>query len=252
MAYVRPKSAYNLTPTEKRELLQEYFDYYREVSKDNPELLNSKLPRSAFDDVLSEIGELILSKSEELSSNDSQVSKFLAENPLPKHLEQYLPENFRAFCLALNAVKQWISAEQAATDRYIFGATVRKQCKDLSNSCLVSGKSADEATLELHHPVRDGRPPIPLAKEVHAEIEGQVSIARYNDDIMGVIKPLKKAGNRSWENLKLGCELHLGVANTSKGKNIQSSSKSFAKKASESSGLSYQELLKWVESHNLA
>jgi hypothetical protein len=251
MSYIRPKSNHALSPDEKRDLLQEYFDYYREVSKSNPELLNSKLPRSAFDNLLNDIGELILAKAETLTATGNEVSNFLAENPLPEHLEHYLPEQFRVYCLALNALKQWLSAEQAATDRYIFGGTVRTQCRKLSNSCLVSGIPADECTIELHHPVRDGRPPIPLAKEVHAEIEGQTSTKTEGDGAMGAIYPIKRAGKRSWVMLKLGCELLMGTASTTKSKNVQSSSKTFARKASEASGLNYQELLEWVKSNNL-
>ena len=251
MTYTRPKSNHTLSPDEKRDLLQEYFDYYREISKTNPELLNSKLPRSAFDDLLNDIGELIIKRAESLVATDSEVSEFLTKNPLPEHLEQYLPEKFRAYCLALNSLKQWLSAEQAATDRYIFGGTVRAQCKKLGRSCLFSGKPAEECTIELHHPVRDGRPPIPLAKEVHSEIEGQASTTKEGDRTMDVIYPIKRSGNRSWVMLKLGCELLLGIASTTKSKSVQSSSKTFARKASEASGLNYQGLLNWVEDNKL-
>ncbi len=251
MAYIRPKSAHNLSPEEKRKLLQEYFDYYQEVSAHDPKLLNSKLPRSALDDLLNEIGELISNKAELLASTDNEVSHFIADNPLPKHLEQYLPDNFRVYCLALNAIKQWLSAEQAATDRYIFGGTVRAQCKSLAKSCLVSGKPSKECTIELHHPVRDGRPPIPIAKEVHAEIEGQVSSVDIQDKIMETIYPIKREGNRSWVMLKLGCELLLDIANTTKSKNVQASSKTFARKASTASELNYGELLNWIETNGL-
>ena len=182
MTYIRPKSDHNLTPDEKRELLKEYFDYYQEVAVNNPGLLNLKLPRSAFNDLLNDIGKLILSKAEKLSSTENEISKFFADNPLPKHLQQYLPEDFRVYSLALNAMKQWLSAEQAATDRYIFGGTVRAQCKKLGKTCLLSGKPADKCTIELYHPVRDGRSPIPLAKEVHAELEGQASRTKVEDD----------------------------------------------------------------------
>jgi hypothetical protein len=37
----------------------------------------------------------------------------------------------------------------------------------------VSGELLQRDRLELHHPVRDGRPPIPLDKDAHARIEGQ-------------------------------------------------------------------------------
>ncbi|MFC1818944.1 hypothetical protein ACFL0B_07620 [Thermodesulfobacteriota bacterium] len=116
---------------------------------------------------------------------------------------------------------------------------------------MVSGLLADECTLELHHPVRDGRPPIPLAKEVHANIEGQSSINRETDPTMAVIYPIKKEGNRSWVMLKLGCELLLDIAETTKSKSVQSSSMTFARKASEASGLNYEQLLAWVSENDL-
>ena len=251
MVYKRPKSPHQLTPVEKRELLLEYFQHYRQIATKKPELLNSKLRRDAFDDLLHEIGELIVARSEELATGDNEVSEFLAENPLPQHLELYLPKNYRVFCLALNALKQWLSAEQAATDRFIFGGTVRQQCRGLSDKCLVSGTPATDCVIELHHPVRDGRPPIPLAKEVHAEIEGQSSARMGGDKFMEVIYPIKKAGNRSWVMLKLGCQLLLGIACTTRSINVQASSKTFARKASEATGLTYHEILNWIEVNGL-
>ena len=251
MTYIRPKSDHKLSPEEKRELLQEYFDYYHEVSISNPDRLNSKLPRSAFEDLLNEIGELILEKAKILVTSENEVSQFLKDNPLPQHLEKYLPDEFRVYSLALNSLKQWLSAEQAATDRYIFGGTVRDQCRKLGNKCLVSGVSSDECTIELHHPVRDGRPPIPLAKDAHAKIEGQTSARKEQDEVMEIIYPIKRAGNRSWVMLKLGCELLLDIANTNKSKNVQSSSKTFARKATVATGLNYRELLHWIEVNDL-
>ena len=222
------------------------------IAAQKPHLLNSKIPRGEFDDLLNNIGELLLDKSEELSLSDNEVSCFLIENPLPEHLEQFLPKKFRVFCLALNALKQWLSAEQAATDRYILGGTARAQCKEVAKHCLVSGKPAGECTIELHHPVRDGRPPIPIAKEAHAEIEGQNSTGGEQDEVMQLIYPIKRQGNRSWVMLKLGCELLLGIGYTDKSINVQSSSKTFARKASEATNLSYKDLLSWVEDNNLA
>lgn len=252
MTYIRPKSEHKFSPDEKKELLQEYFDYYQDVALNDPRRLNSKLPRSAFDELLNEIGELILGKSDFFSSTENEVSQFLKNNPLPKHLEEYLPEKFRVYSLALNSLKQWLSAEQAATDRYIFGGTVREQCKKLGKSCLVSGVPDDECTIELHHPVRDGRPPIPLAKEVHAKIEKQTSAAKEQDEVMKAIYPIKRSGNRSWVMLKLGCELLLDIASTNKSKNVQASSKTFARKAIEASGLNLKDLLHWIEINDLA
>ncbi|MBC2704488.1 hypothetical protein [Desulfobacula sp.] len=251
MSYIRPKSDFQLTPEEKKNLLQEYFDFYTERASQNPHLLNSKIPRDEFDDLLNDIGSLIIKKAESFSNSDNSVSRFLYENSLPEHLEYYLPKQFRVFCLALNALKQWLSAEQAATDRYILGGTVRSQCKNADSKCLVTGKPASECKIELHHPVRDGRPPIPISKEAHALIEGQNTVGTTEDEIMKIIYPIKRQGNRSWVMLKLGCELLLGIANTTKSKNVQSSSKTFARKASAATNLNFTDIINWIDENSL-
>jgi len=220
------------------------------VARSEPTLLNSKIPRSAFDGLLSDIGELVVQWSES-NTNNGSVRNFLDENPLPECLVEYLPLNYRAYCLGMNALKQWVSAEQAATDRYVLGGTVRRQCKDLLSGCLISGVPSSECTIELHHPVRDGRPPIPLCAKVHAELEGQFLSLRKNDPIMNAVYPLKKEGHRSWVMLKLGCDLLLGVSKTLKSKNVQNSSKTFARKASRISGLGFKELLDWLDDNGL-
>jgi hypothetical protein len=251
MNYIRPKSTHSLSPEEKRVLLKEYFDFYQKISIETPELLNIKLPRNVFDSLLDEIGGLILEKSNSFASSDNEISHFLKNNPLPEHLSQYLPLEYRVYCLALNALKQWVSAEQAATDRYIFGGTARQQYKGLGTHCLMSGKSTSECKIELHHPLRDGRPPIPLAKNVHDEIEKQSAVIEVDDQIMQIIYPIKRKNNRSWVMLKLGCKLLLGNSDTSKSKNVQDSSKTFARQASKASGLNYEELLKWINNNGL-
>jgi len=86
---------------------------------------------------------------------------------------------------------------------------------------------------------------------VHAELEGQFLSLRKNDPIMNAVYPLKKEGHRSWVMLKLGCDLLLGVSKTLKSKNVQNSSKTFARKASRISGLGFKELLDWLDDNGL-
>jgi|GEM_PF-339075 len=252
--YQRPKSGIKLSPEEKLKLIKEYFEYYEKSAKESPNILNSKLSRTAFDELLNKIGFLVLSETEKLLKTDNEVMVFLKQNPLPTGFEKHLPENFRIYCLALNAIKQWLSAEQLATDRFVLGGTARTQYKNLGKRCLVSGKSSNECVIELHHPVRDGRPPIPLSKDAHAQIEGQImsSDRDDSDEIKNAIYPIKKLGNRSWIMLKLGCELLLEKEpSINKNKNIQSSSKTFARKACDASDKSPQEILDWLIQKNL-
>jgi hypothetical protein len=116
---------------------------------------------------------LLYQKASTLASHPSLLREFLEENPLPRSLRGRLPDDFRAFCLALNALKQWVSAEQLATDRYLLGALARPECLAAADRCLVSSVPLTEGDTQLHHPVRDGRPPVPVNKRAHARMEGQ-------------------------------------------------------------------------------
>src|SRR5271168_4194332 len=116
MAYERPKNELPLSPEEKPVLLKQYFEYYRALYEKNPSALNVKLPHGAFDDLLNELGEMLLAKSKSLASIEGPVGTFLDDNPLPSAIAQRLPREYQVFCLALHAIKQWVAAEQSATD----------------------------------------------------------------------------------------------------------------------------------------
>ena len=64
---------------------------------------------------------MLLTKSKSLASIEGPIRTFLDDNPLPLAVAQRLQPEFRVFCLALNAIKQWVAAEQSATDRYLLG-----------------------------------------------------------------------------------------------------------------------------------
>jgi hypothetical protein len=118
MGFVRPQAAAKLTPDEKRQLLRDYFAEYRKLAEEqSPHVLNQKLSRKEFNELLDQVGELLVNAAASLSSQPGTVRQFLDANPLPASLAGRLPDEFRAYCLALNALKQWVSAEQAATDR---------------------------------------------------------------------------------------------------------------------------------------
>jgi hypothetical protein len=175
MKYRRPRPDSRLTKAARQELLRAYFDEYRRMAQQQPEALNRKIAREAFAAVLDRIGGLLLEAAAQLAQEPGPVRKFLDANPIPEALHGRLPDDFRAFCLALNALKQWVSAEQAATDRYVLGGTARDECRAASTECVLSGVALEPRDTELHHPLRDGRPPVPVSKRAHALIEGQVS-----------------------------------------------------------------------------
>ena len=104
-----------------RTLLERYYGEYRAWAAEDPSQLNRKVPREAFDELLNRAGALLLEQAAVLATTPGPVREFLEQNPLPLSLAGKLPDEFRAFTLALNALKQWVAAEQAATDRYLLG-----------------------------------------------------------------------------------------------------------------------------------
>jgi hypothetical protein len=62
----------------------------------------------------------------------------------------------------------------------------------MADHCLVTGKPLEAKEVELHHPARDGRPPIPLSKVGHAEIES--AIGNTANPIDKTLRALKRQG----------------------------------------------------------
>jgi len=254
MTYQRPKSEIQLSPEEKKRLLSEYFAFYQAQVQIDMGNLNKKVPRETFASVMDEIGEILLRKSSEMAKDNEVIRNFLLETPLPPDLAKLLPDEFRVFCLLLNGLKQWVVAEQLATDRYLLGGTARDSLRKLADTCIVTGEAIGSDG-ELHHPVRDGRPPILLSKKGHSLIEGQVAgktLETDDDPVTVGIKELRRAGNHSWLQLREGCLAHLGLPVQFSSPRRQSSARSFAKKVHDVSGLSYQQILKWLDDQQLA
>jgi hypothetical protein len=268
MVYRRPHCERRLTPEEKKELINGYLDFYKGQAQQDIQNLNKKIPREAFEEFLDEIGGLLLQKSALMAENNPVVRRFLEETPLPLPLQDLLPDEFRVFCLMLNALKQWISAEQQATDRYLLGGTARATLRAVNKPCLVTGKQIGDDG-ELHHPVRDGRPPILLSKEGHAAIEGQTrrppdleepaqgAVVRDQtgvgpeEDFSEVIREIKKHGHHSWVQLRNACWEGLGKQVTYTTPNVASTSRAFARKVSKKTGIDYGQILEWIAQNNL-
>lgn len=248
MAYRRSINADALTSEQKRSFLAEYFAHYeREAARDRA-ALNRKLTRKAFSSLLDRIGGVLVNESSRMAEEPGEVRDFLDANPLPRGMEPLLPREFRARCLALNALKQWVVAEQAAADRFLLGGKARVLCRSVSKKCLVTGEPLGD-DLELHHPVRDGRPPLPLSKRGHALIEEQLTEA--SGAAQSELLALKRASNRSWAMLRSGCLELMGQRSTSSAKNVAANARAFARKAVAVSGLSYSDIIAWLDSRGL-
>lgn len=255
MNYVRYTNDNPLSPEEKVNLLKEYIEYYEELAKEGRfELLNQKLPRNAVSDILDTIGCLLKTESQKLAQTSDEVKAFLNANPLPGRMAELLPEDFRVFVLILNSLKQWVMAESAYCDRYLMGGTVRKNCRKAIDHCLVTGEPLD-GTIELHHPVRDGRPPIPLSKKGHSLIEGQVAIEAdesFDGENAGdetewdKLKRIRKQQNQSWAQLREGL-MAIKTGSTV----FRPNAKSFANKAIRVLTVSPEYILTLMDEHDV-
>jgi hypothetical protein len=255
MPYTRPQNLRNLDKNEKTTMLQEYVAHYEKMLQEQGvQALNAKIPRDAFATVLDTFGSLLLEQADHLLQENEDVRTFLDSTPLPEHLTELLPDNFRVFSLLLNALKQWISAESAATDRFLLGGTAKRICREAVTRCIVTGDAlGDDA--ELHHPVRDGRPPILLSKRGHTIVEqidadtrisGKTAthgtLTKEQNEMFQKLQSLRSIKNQSWVQLREGC-----VALLNPGIPCRSGAKSFANKATEATGRTPEEIMQLLD-----
>lgn len=252
MSYIRPVNQNPVKPDEKPQLISEYIAFYKEIAilateRNDYSTLNVKLPRTAAEDFLSEVG-VLLNQAAINAAKTGQVRAFLDENPLPESMKNHLPDEFRAFCLLLNSLKQWVSAESKATDRYILGGTAQAKLRKASSDCMVTGVPIDK--VELHHPVRDGRPPIPLSRQGHRQIE-EANAGTTETPLIQSLRELKSERTWSWKMLRDGCMSQLGEHVESRSRNSLNLSRSIANRAHELTGLSFEQLLECLDESEL-
>lgn len=267
MTYLRPRNEANLTASEKRDLIEDYLGLCRAIAINDRRRgeLNVKLPRAVFDEITDEIGALLLERSAKLASEAGPVRDFLERHVSPGALARLLPDDYRVFCLALNAIKQWVSAEQAATDRYLLGGSVKRALRGAADACTITGDPVGRTDIELHHIVRDGRPPIPVSKAAHAMLERQTAItARPGcegpDPATGSVLDgvaemwllsLKREANRSWIMLRRGCLDLLDRPVEHSTPAVRATSRSFANKAAATTGRDYGWILSFLDRRGL-
>ena len=78
MPYKGPKLNPSLSEEDRQAILKDYFSYYRQMWKEDPSVLNRKLPpeaRKAFEKMLGEIGGVLLS-ARELANQPGPIRKF--------------------------------------------------------------------------------------------------------------------------------------------------------------------------------
>ncbi len=206
--YKRPSSP-KLEGDARRIALADYLDHYAKLATTDVSLLNQKLPKSTFASLLDRVGGLLLEEANRMSTDDLAVAVFLKRNPLPECLGSALTPEVRTFCLVLQALSQWTTAEKLAMDRFVFSGRVRAEIRAAACGCPICPDAFEADKLELHHPVRDGRPPIPLSKKGHERIEGIVRPDENDPDGQSLVRHRNEAGS-SWVRIRLGCLMELG------------------------------------------
>lgn len=241
----RPWNGPPLRPDEKAAVLEEYWRHYQAIASRDPDVLNRKIPRQAFAAVLDEIAEIVWSWAGEFAEHPGPVRKLLDSDPLPPLMKDRLPDRFRAYCLLLNALKQWTAAEQAATDRYLLGGRARALCRKLTSVCLITGEPLD-GRVELHHTVRDGRPPIPVSPRGHALLEQQETHEQA-DPLSAALTALRRRRGGSWASLRRGCLDLLGRGEPSGSPATGANAKAFARAAVRATGADPADILVWLD-----
>ncbi|CAM3255668.1 hypothetical protein [Sporolactobacillus spathodeae] len=250
MTYRRYKSDVTLSKKEKEELIAQYISYYENlIAKQGIDVLNVKIAREVFEPILDKIGTLLNMQANKLAHEDGDVKNFLEANPLPPKMKELLSDDFRAFSLLLNALKQWVSAESAATDRFLLGGAARDLCRSAVDHCMVTGEDLGERP-ELHHPLRDGRPPILLSKIGHSTIEHQQGNDSFSDGsedkVWNRIKQIKRERHMSWVQLREGC-MAIQTGNTG----YRTNAKSFANKVIRELDLSAAKIIDVLNQNNV-
>lgn len=252
MSYTRPVNRHPVAPDEKPQLISDYVTYYEKIAllateRGDYSELNVKLPKVAAEDLLRDIGAL-LNQAALKAAKAGQVKDFLDRNPLPDSMKSHLPDEFRAICLLLNSLKQWVSAESLSTDRYLLGGTGREKLRAASSHCMITGSPLNK--VELHHAVRDGRPPIPLSPEGHRQVE-ESNVGITAPPLMLSLRELKAERTWSWKMLRDGCMSQLGEHIETRSKNALNTSRTFAKKAQTLTGLSFEQLIESLDESGL-
>jgi hypothetical protein len=75
--YERPQPAARLTGGEREQLLREYYDEYARLSASEPDVLNRKVPREHFRELLGQVGALVQQEAARMAREAGPVRDFL-------------------------------------------------------------------------------------------------------------------------------------------------------------------------------
>ncbi len=235
------------SPKRRRDAIHKYLAQAEAIAKDPARRfnLNSKMPREVVEATLSHVGGFLQEEVHRLQE-EGILKETLSRMPVPEGISGLLTDELRIFCLLLNALKQWVSSESAAMDRLLFPGNVRKQIKEwgAGRPCPIFPGTVMGEDLQLHHPARDGRPPIPLSPDGHAEIEDD-SYIYGGDPEMTKLVAKRKEYKVSWYVIANTCIWKMGF------RSRPSKDAARAEKVIAASGMNPLAILKKLDEHSV-
>lgn len=137
-------------------------------------------------------------------------------------------------------------------DRLLLSGNVRKELKELFTICPVAPDDTDVASVELHHPLRDGRPPLPLSKKGHSIVEGLLVLKPDDADGVALVN-FRKTGKQpiSWKRLRVGCLNLSGIEPEGFKKTYLSGARSWVRKAMKETSLTEDRILAFLDRYDL-
>jgi hypothetical protein len=185
-----------------------------------------------------------------LSQANGSLTSFLRENPWPSEMmddDLFLSEQDRAKVVVLNAVKQWLSKEALWLDMIFTGGRFREKLRELcaERNCRTCQRPFSQLKIELHHTVRDGRPPVPICSECHQTLENQSPV---DQPPISDVKRIRASRNASWKNLLKATKSLQGLPHDPfSTPNVENASKSIVRLIVRETKLSLPELQRIIE-----
>jgi hypothetical protein len=256
MAFEPPKPAAKIPPDEKDRYLDPYFAYYAEVAQKNPKELRLKIPRAVLQPYLDVIGSNLhdlakgIANSSDTSNPANEIRTFLKDHPIPGEIGKHLTGEMRSYALLIRALLNWCVGQSLFIDRWVISGNARKTLRSRSATCIVTGNPLKQGEVELHHPARDGRPPIPVSKKGHKIAD---DVFDPQDPLGKRLVELRRQRQYSWKLIWQGClvELDQPVDLSEYGAGREKTSATAARWFARQTELPVQEILNWIESNEL-
>src|SRR5260370_19030643 len=93
MAYERPTNRSPLSKAGKLDLLKDYIQHYRDLAATDAKVLNRKVPRAAFSDLLDRLGRMLLTESKKLTETAGRAAH--ASRPFLSPTMALVPHSLR-------------------------------------------------------------------------------------------------------------------------------------------------------------